>query len=139
MLFATLPGPVFAQVVHWLYPQETCWIRDPQSRYADGGGRGKHNAKAMLQCFSLLSKTLHALVRQTPELYFYSKTLYWGQLPTYHSFWAWGAHNTSTTVASHLCSHRHFGTLLVASSSLICAPLTSRLRRSLLSSKHVPC
>jgi len=74
MLFATLPGPVFAQVVHWFSPQETCWIRDPQSRYADGGGRRKHNAKTMLQCFSLLSKTLHALVRQTPELYFYSKT-----------------------------------------------------------------
>lgn len=70
MLLATLPGQVFALVVRSLYPQETRWIRDPQSRSADSfGGSGKHDAKAMLQCFSSLSKTLHATVRQTLELY----------------------------------------------------------------------
>lgn len=59
---------------------------------ADGRkGTGEHTAKAMVQCFSSLSWALHDLVRQTPELYLYAKSINWGSYRrTYHTALALG-------------------------------------------------
>ena len=103
MSLANLPGPLLAEVVRWLYPrmdrQVMGWHRYASSYFASC----EHDAKAALQCFSPLSKALHALVRQTPEMYFqvndldceYSK-------PTYEPALALGC--SRSVVDGHIAS-----------------------------------
>jgi hypothetical protein len=71
MSLDTLPGQLFADVVSWLHEKvRRCVEENLSTRYGeDVEYTFEHDAKATLQCFSPLSKTLHALVRQTQQLY----------------------------------------------------------------------
>lgn len=78
MSLDTLPAQLFAEVTSWLYAR-VYWEGEMGPRRYSRLGRCifQHDTKATLQCFSPLSKTLHALVRRTPELYLYAKNVEW--------------------------------------------------------------
>jgi hypothetical protein len=69
MSLDTLPGQIFADVVSWLH-EKVLREQNTSTRHPDTVDcTFEHDAKATLQCFSPLSKTLHALVRTTQQLY----------------------------------------------------------------------
>jgi len=75
MSLTDLFGPLFAEVVRCLYPRLDRQVMSAQRWASSYSVSFADDAKAALQCFSLLSKALHALVRQIPEMYFQVKNL----------------------------------------------------------------
>lgn len=70
MSLDTLPDQLFAEVTSWLYEKVGRYVEVPSSRIRTSVAcTFEHDAKATLQCFSPLSKTLHTLVRQMQQLY----------------------------------------------------------------------
>lgn len=86
MSLDALPGQLFAEMASWLYKKMDREGGVGSRRYLGLERRiFQHDTKATLQCFSPLSKTLRALVRQTPELYLYAKNVKWrGPPASYH-------------------------------------------------------
>lgn len=112
MSLATLPASLFAQVMHWLYPPVTRWDSGVHSRYVLHWGRGVHlewDTKAALQCFSALSKSLHAMVRESSELYVYAESMEWS-LSTTRKF-----HPALALTCSRLVADGRLASLLASS------------------------
>lgn len=68
-LLTALPAPLFARIILYLFGRLERPELSPQRDACEDLGTRQLNLPATLECFSTLNKALHALVRQTEELY----------------------------------------------------------------------